>query len=232
MPYRIRLKTPAGRLESPAGRLNSQPDRLHSQPDRLVLDNSSLPDTPPAEWQPLRAPNHSARRLAPLAFPGQVLLGLAEQPAHHAPARRPGHPAAAPTTASTAAAALQNASTPPYVLRELANTARRLGNLLTGGKGLRILHGAHRRLQVTETVQLGEKRFVAILRVDGEQFLIGGSATGVSLLSNLQPVQPARLAFAPEAPTAPQPAPDPAPAPALATFEAILAAHHSAEGAA
>lgn len=45
-----------------------------------------------------------------------------------------------------------------------------------------------RRLQVQETVQLGEKRFVSILRVDGEQFLIGGSASGVTVLAALQPV--------------------------------------------
>ena len=129
------------------------------------------------------------------------------------------------TNTATAALALHNAFT-ARLLRDLAGTARRLGNLLTGGKGLRILHGGHRRLQVTETVQLGEKRFVAILRVDGEQFLIGGSATGVSLLSNLQPAQPA---LAPEAPTAPlQPSFEPDPT----SFEAVLAAHHSAEGAA
>lgn len=44
-----------------------------------------------------------------------------------------------------------------------------------------------RRLQVQETVQLGEKRFVSILRVDGEQFLIGGSASGVVLLAAMRP---------------------------------------------
>ncbi len=49
------------------------------------------------------------------------------------------------------------------------------------------LQGKGRRLQVQETVQLGEKRFVAILRVDGEQFLIGGSAAGVQLLAAMQP---------------------------------------------
>ncbi|MDQ2925798.1 MAG: flagellar biosynthetic protein FliO [Acidobacteriota bacterium] len=42
-----------------------------------------------------------------------------------------------------------------------------------------------RRLQVVETVSLGEKRFVAVVRVDGLQFLVGGSSTGVALLSQL-----------------------------------------------
>lgn len=61
-------------------------------------------------------------------------------------------------------------------------------------KGMRRLGGRGRRLQVSETVQLGEKRFVAILRVDGEQFLIGGGATGVSLLATLSNVPAASTA--------------------------------------
>ena len=42
-----------------------------------------------------------------------------------------------------------------------------------------------RRLRVAETIQLGEKRFVSILQVDGAQFLIGGAAGNVSLLAML-----------------------------------------------
>lgn len=42
-----------------------------------------------------------------------------------------------------------------------------------------------KRLQITETVALGEKRFVAILSVEGQEFLIGGSASSVSLLAPL-----------------------------------------------
>ena len=40
-----------------------------------------------------------------------------------------------------------------------------------------------KRLQVSENIQLGEKRFVALVTVDGREFLIGGGPTGVSLLS-------------------------------------------------
>ena len=40
-----------------------------------------------------------------------------------------------------------------------------------------------KELHLTETVQLGEKRFVALVTVDGREFLIGGGASGVSLLS-------------------------------------------------
>lgn len=47
--------------------------------------------------------------------------------------------------------------------------------------------GAVRRLRVAETVSLGEKRFVSILHVDGEQFLVGGSSANVVLLAKLDP---------------------------------------------
>jgi flagellar biogenesis protein FliO len=42
-----------------------------------------------------------------------------------------------------------------------------------------------KRLRVAESVSLGEKRFVAVVHVDGLQFLVGGSATSVSLLAEL-----------------------------------------------
>jgi len=42
-----------------------------------------------------------------------------------------------------------------------------------------------RRLQVAETVSLGEKRFVAVIKIDGLQYLIGGGATNVTLLTQL-----------------------------------------------
>lgn len=43
-----------------------------------------------------------------------------------------------------------------------------------------------KRLQLTETVSLGEKRFVALLQVDGRKFLIGGGPTGIALLTQLE----------------------------------------------
>jgi flagellar biogenesis protein FliO len=39
---------------------------------------------------------------------------------------------------------------------------------------------------VTETVSLGEKRFVAVIQIDGSQYLIGGGATNVALLAKLK----------------------------------------------
>lgn len=48
----------------------------------------------------------------------------------------------------------------------------------------------HKRLQVAETVSLGEKRFVAVIKVDGREFLIGGGATNVALLAQLDVKKP------------------------------------------
>jgi hypothetical protein len=45
---------------------------------------------------------------------------------------------------------------------------------------------ANKRLRVAETVALGEKRFVALVCVEGREFLIGGGSSGVSLLAQLE----------------------------------------------
>jgi hypothetical protein len=42
-----------------------------------------------------------------------------------------------------------------------------------------------KRLQVSATASLGEKRFVAVIQIDGREFLIGGGATSVALLAQL-----------------------------------------------
>lgn len=42
-----------------------------------------------------------------------------------------------------------------------------------------------KQLRVAETISLGEKRFVAVVHVEGKKFLIGGGASGVSLLTQL-----------------------------------------------
>ena len=43
-----------------------------------------------------------------------------------------------------------------------------------------------KRLRVCESVSLGEKRFIAVIQVDGEQFLVGGSSSSVSTLARLE----------------------------------------------
>ena len=44
---------------------------------------------------------------------------------------------------------------------------------------------AVKQLRVSETVSLGEKRFVALVNIEGQKFLIGGGSSGVSLLTQL-----------------------------------------------
>jgi hypothetical protein len=44
---------------------------------------------------------------------------------------------------------------------------------------------AQKRLRVCESVSLGEKRFVAVIQVDGEEFLVGGASNSISTLARL-----------------------------------------------
>lgn len=49
-----------------------------------------------------------------------------------------------------------------------------------------LTRGVSRRLRIAETISLGEKRFISILQVDGEQFLLGGSPSNIVLLAKLE----------------------------------------------
>jgi hypothetical protein len=42
-----------------------------------------------------------------------------------------------------------------------------------------------RKLRVCESTQLGDKKFVAVIQVDGQRFLIGATGTSISLLATL-----------------------------------------------
>lgn len=44
---------------------------------------------------------------------------------------------------------------------------------------------APRRLQLCESISLGEKRIVAVIQYDAQRFLIGGSGSSLSLLARL-----------------------------------------------
>lgn len=48
---------------------------------------------------------------------------------------------------------------------------------------------SRKRLRVCESVSLGEKRFIAVIEVDGEQFLVGGASSSVATLARLEPSQ-------------------------------------------
>ena len=43
-----------------------------------------------------------------------------------------------------------------------------------------------KQLRICETVSLGDKRFVAVIQVDQERFLIGGAANSIAMLTRLQ----------------------------------------------
>lgn len=47
-----------------------------------------------------------------------------------------------------------------------------------------------RRLRLEETISLGQKRFLALVQVDGQRLLVGGGATEVTLLANLGAAEP------------------------------------------
>jgi hypothetical protein len=68
-----------------------------------------------------------------------------------------------------------------------AGTGSRLAGLTRAFSWLQSKYAmtATKRLRVSETVSLGEKRFVALVTVEGREFLIGGGSAGVSLLAQL-----------------------------------------------
>lgn len=51
--------------------------------------------------------------------------------------------------------------------------------------------GSARQLRVTESVSLGEKRFVAVVQFKEQRFLVGGTGTSLTLLTELKPDEPA-----------------------------------------
>jgi hypothetical protein len=63
------------------------------------------------------------------------------------------------------------------------NHGRRLWNSFLSY--FRKMRAPQKRLRVCESVSLGEKRFLAIVKVDSESFLLGGSTTNVSMLAKL-----------------------------------------------
>ena len=162
----------------------------------------SLHNRPQSSQPSQLGANAYARRLEPLSFPGQILLGVAEQrtgpgPSTRPSSRRPTFPTASPIpgparTALPRTAPPARAAAPahaglqaPHLLESLRGVVERLSGLARNSRHLRLLQGRDRRLQVQDTVQLGEKRFAAVLRVDGERFLIGGGTGGISLLAKL-----------------------------------------------
>ncbi len=60
-------------------------------------------------------------------------------------------------------------------------------NSLRQNRALPALRKRPRRLRVSETISLGDKRFVYLLEVDGKSLLIGSSGASIALLAHLSP---------------------------------------------
>jgi flagellar biogenesis protein FliO len=54
----------------------------------------------------------------------------------------------------------------------------RFGQQITGGRG-------ERKMRLCETLSLGERRFLALVVVERQKFLVGGSGSSIALLARL-----------------------------------------------
>src|ERR1700761_551914 len=73
------------------------------------------------------------------------------------------------------------------ILRTLRPPTGLLSRLREWIEGRRLARSSDKRLRVAEIVSLGEKRFVAVVQVDGRHFLLAGSPNNIVLLAQLQP---------------------------------------------
>lgn len=125
----------------------------------------------PAENKPARKPRRKQIKETKSApAEGSFLASLASYSSKHklVQVKHPqGRKTAAPKTTSPALAQLQ---------------ASIFGRIFSF---LRARAATPKQLRVAETVSFGEKRFVAIVHVEGQRFLIGGGSSGVSLLTEL-----------------------------------------------
>jgi len=93
---------------------------------------------------------------------------------------------------SPARAGVQKPSSPLLVfpggapLMTLQNASGLLSRAWNWLRERQAARSSSKRLQVAASVALGEKRFIAVIRVDGQQFLVGGGASNVALLAQLQ----------------------------------------------
>ena len=94
----------------------------------------------------------------------------------------PTPPSARPSTRPTPRPTPPTPRARPASPATLSSFVRKIWTWL---KAKRALQLRSKRLTVTETVSLGDKRFVSIVRVDDQHYLIGGSASGVALLTDL-----------------------------------------------
>jgi len=68
---------------------------------------------------------------------------------------------------------------------QLSNLLRSVANAISWIIHRTRTQQGRKMLKVCESVSLGEKRFVAVVQVASERFLIGGASTSVSMLARL-----------------------------------------------
>lgn len=70
------------------------------------------------------------------------------------------------------------------MLRIMISTLKKL---LTSGQGLR-LRRREKAMRLCETLPLGDRRYLALVLVEGHKFLVGTAANSVSLVARIPPV--------------------------------------------
>lgn len=70
------------------------------------------------------------------------------------------------------------------MLRIIISTLKKL---LTSGQGLR-LRRREKAMRLCETLPLGDRRYLALVLVEGHKFLVGTAANSVSLVARIPPV--------------------------------------------
>ncbi len=70
-------------------------------------------------------------------------------------------------------------------LKPLQNSNGLLSRIWGWFKARQLAHSSDRRLRVAASASLGEKRFVALIQIDDQQFLVGGGSTNVVLLAQV-----------------------------------------------
>ena len=96
------------------------------------------------------------------------------------------NPVSSPRVAATPTVSRQ--TSPTMIPRPEKSAPQQVPNVLTQAWSwlqTRYTTTSNKRMRVAETVQLGEKRFVALVSIEGREFLIGGGSSGVSLLAQL-----------------------------------------------
>jgi hypothetical protein len=71
-------------------------------------------------------------------------------------------------------------------LKALQSSSGLLTRALNWIRTCQLARAGTKRLHVAATASLGEKRFVAVIQIDGLEFLIGGGASNVALLAQLK----------------------------------------------